>query len=326
MPSVPSYLKLLESGELGRRVGALVGLLAECRACPRDCRSKRLQDRRGACETGRLAQVASWCVHRGEEPCISGTRGSGTVFFARCNLSCLFCQNYQISQEWTAGEGEVTAGRLAEIYLELQGQGAHNINWVSPSHVAPQAAEALLLAARRGLEIPVVYNSNGFDSCEVLRLLDGVVDIYMPDLKYADDSVAEELSRALGYVPNAQAALVEMWRQVGRLELDAEGVALRGLLVRHLVLPNGLSGTGEVLKFLASELSPDVAVSLMAQYSPRHRAMEHPLLARTVGRGEYARALEALETLGFSDGYIQDHASAGHYIPDFLDGGHPFER
>lgn len=326
MPSLPSYLKLMESGELARRVEALLALLGECRVCPRNCRSKRLEDRRGVCETGRLAEVASWCVHRGEEPCISGSRGSGTVFFAHCNLKCLFCQNYQISQEWPAGEGAVTAERLAEIYLELQGQGAHNLNWVSPSHVVPQALEALLLAARRGLRLPVVYNSNGYDSCEVLRLLDGVVDIYLPDLKYADDSVADELSRVLGYVPNAQAALAEMWRQVGRLQVDAEGVATRGLLVRHLVLPNGLSGTAEVLRFLAEELSPDVAVSLMAQYYPRHRALEHPLLARKVGRGEYARAVEALEALGFTEGYVQAHSAAEHYLPDFLEGDHPFEE
>jgi putative pyruvate formate lyase activating enzyme len=325
MPSFPSYLSLLESGELERRVEALVALLAECRVCPRNCRSKRLQGGRGACETGRLAEVASWCVHRGEEPCISGSRGSGTVFFAHCNLKCLFCQNYQISQEWAQGEGAVTAARLAEVYLELQAAGAHNINWVSPSHVVPQATEALLLAAHRGLNIPVVYNSNGYDSLEVLRLLDGVVDVYMPDLKYGDDASADELSRALGYVPNAHAALAEMWRQVGRLELDEGGVALRGLLVRHLVLPNGLSGAGEVLRFLATELSPDVSVSLMAQYYPRFKAMEHPLLARKVGRGEYARAVQTLEELGFTQGYVQDHCAAENYLPDFDAEGHPFE-
>lgn len=326
MSFFPSYVNLLDSGELERRVEGLLALLGECRACPRNCRSKRLEDRRGFCETGRQAEVASWCIHHGEEPCISGPRGSGTVFFAHCNLKCLFCQNYQISQEWHAGEGAVTAERLAEIYLELQERGAHNLNWVSPSHVVPQAAEALLAAARRGFRLPVVYNSNGYDSCEVLRLLDGVVDIYMPDLKYGDDAVADELSRVLGYVPNAQAALAKMWRQVGRLQVDAEGVATRGLLVRHLVLPNGLSGTAEVLRFLAEELSPDVAVSLMAQYCPRYRAMGHPLLARKVGRGEYARAVEALEALGFTEGYVQAHAAAEHYLPNFLEDGHPFER
>jgi putative pyruvate formate lyase activating enzyme len=322
---VPSYLDLLESGELERRVEALVALLAQCRVCPRNCRSKRLQDGRGACETGRAAEVASWCVHRGEEPCISGSRGSGTVFFAHCNLKCIFCQNYQISQEWPGGEGAVTAGRLADIYLDLQEAGAHNLNWVSPSHVVPQAAEALLLAARRGLKIPVVYNSNGYDSVEVLRLLDGVVDVYMPDLKYGDDASADELSYALGYVPNAHAALAEMWRQVGKLELDTGGVALRGLLVRHLVLPNGLSGAQAVLRFLAEDLSPDVAVSLMAQYYPRFKAMEHPLLARKVGRGEYARAVRTLEALGFTEGYVQAHSSAEYYLPDFDEDGHPFE-
>jgi putative pyruvate formate lyase activating enzyme len=322
---LPSYLNLLESGELTRRVETLRGLLGECRVCPRNCRSRRLNDKRGVCRTGRLAEVASWCVHRGEEPCISGDRGSGTVFFAHCNLTCAYCQNYEISQGWAEGEGAQSAEGLAEIYLKLQEAGVHNLNWVSPSHVVPQAAEALLLAARRGLRVPIVYNSNGYDSVEVLRLLDGVVDIYMPDLKYGDDAVADEISRVVGYVPNAQAALSEMWRQVGRLELDDRGVAVRGLLVRHLVLPNGLSGTEEVLRFLASELSPDVAVSLMAQYSPQHRAMDHPLLARKVGRGEYARAVQILEELGFTEGYVQAHSSAENYLPHFLEDGHPFE-
>lgn len=322
----PSYLNLLETGELQRRAQGLREMLAECRVCPRHCRSRRLQDKRGVCRTGLLAEVASWCIHRGEEPCISGTRGSGTVFFAHCNLKCVFCQNHQISQEWPEGEGAMIAEGLSALFMELQEAGAHNLNWVSPSHVVPQAVEALVLAAEKGFHLPVVYNSNGYDSVEVLRLLDGVVDIYLPDLKYAEEGSADELSKVLGYVPNAQAALKEMWRQVGGLRLDDEGVAVRGLLVRHLVLPNGLAGTEEVLRFLAEELSSEVAVSLMAQYSPQHEAGDHPLLARKVGRGEYARAVQTLEALGFAEGYVQAHASAEHYLPDFGEDGHPFER
>jgi putative pyruvate formate lyase activating enzyme len=322
----PAYLSLLKSGELDRRVRLLLGKLGQCVVCPRHCRVKRLRDQRAVCETGSWAEVASWCIHRGEEPCISGTRGSGTVFFAHCNLACIFCQNYQISQRWEAGQGVKTAPELARIYLELQASGAHNLNWVSPSHVVPQAVEALALAAREGLNIPVVYNSSGYDSADTIRLLDGIVDVYMPDMKYADEAAAGELSKAVGYVPNAQAALEEMWRQVGPLQLDGEGVAFRGMLVRHLVLPNGLSQTGEVLRFLASRLSPRVGVSLMAQYYPQHQAAEHPLLMRKLSPGEYLRALEALEALGLQEGYVQELSAPENYLPDFSSGGHPFER
>ena len=325
MTPSPAYLDLLESGELDRRVRLLLGLLGQCEVCPRNCRVKRLRDARAVCETGRWAEVASWCVHSGEEPCISGTMGSGTVFFAHCNLSCLFCQNHRISQEWPAGEGAKTAEELADIYLELQDRGVHNLNWVSPSHVVPQAVEALALAARRGLRLPVVYNSNGYDALSTIRLLEGIVDIYMPDLKYADEGTADELSRAVGYVPNAQAALREMWRQVGPLRRDEAGVAIGGMLVRHLVLPNGLSQAGEVLSFLAEEFGREVAVSLMSQYHPCHEAGHHPLLSRPIGAGEYARALEALERSGLGEGYVQELNSPQNYLPDFDRDGHPFE-
>ena len=332
MPSVeskkkthPAYLSLVDSGELDRRVSALLDLLEPCTVCPRNCRVKRLSDRRAVCETGRNAEVASWCVHRGEEPCISGPMGSGTVFFAHCNLACVFCQNYQISQEWRQGEGTKSAGELADIYLELQSAGVHNLNWVSPSHVVPQAVEALSIAARKGFRLPVVYNSGGYDSVETLRLLDGIVDIYMPDLKYAEEGAAMDLSKAVGYGPNSQAALKEMWRQVGSLQMDKAGVARRGLLVRHLVLPNQMSQTEEVLAFLATELGKDVTVSLMSQYRPCYKAGEHSLVARTVQTGEYARALEALERAGLQEGYVQDISSPENYRPDFQKDGHPFE-
>ncbi|MGA9750505.1 MAG: radical SAM protein [Acidobacteriota bacterium] len=325
MALYPSYLNLLSNGELDRRVRLLLGRLGQCVVCPRHCRVKRLRDMKAVCNTGRRAEVASWCVHRGEEPCISGQRGSGTVFFAHCNLSCLFCQNWQISQSWEEGDQAKGAEELAAIYLDLQAQGVHNLNWVSPSHVVPQAVEALAVAARRGLRLPVVYNSNGYDDVDTLRLLDGIVDLYLPDLKYADDAAADELSRAVGYAANAQAAIAEMWRQVGPLQLDEEGQAIRGLLVRHLVLPNGLSQTREVLRFLAS-LGPDVAVSLMAQYSPQGRAFDHPLLGRPLHTGEYASAVEALEESGITEGYVQELTAQSTYLPDFSAEGHPFER
>lgn len=325
MTTYPSYLNLLDSGELDRRARLLLGLLGQCTVCPRNCRVKRLRNHRAVCETGRWAEVASWCVHRGEEPCISGEAGSGTVFFAHCNLSCLYCQNHQISQEWPPGEGAKTAEELADIYLDLQRQGVHNLNWVSPSHVVPQAVEALALAAREGLHLPVVYNSNGYDSAATLRLLDGIVDIYLPDLKYAEEASADELSQAVGYVPNAQAALTEMWRQVGPLHMDAEGVARRGVLVRHLVLPNGLSQTRQVLAFLSESFGEGIAVSLMAQFYPCHQASGHPLLGRPIGSGEYARALQALEEAGITEGYVQELSAPDHYLPDFSRDGHPFE-
>jgi putative pyruvate formate lyase activating enzyme len=325
MALYPSYVNLLSNGELDRRVRLLLDRLGRCVVCPRHCRVKRLRDMRAVCDTGRRAEVASWCVHQGEEPCISGERGSGTVFFAHCNLSCLFCQNWQISQAWQEGDQAKSAEELADIYLGLEAQGVHNLNWVSPSHVVPQAVEALAVAARRGLRLPVVYNSNGYDDVDTLRLLEGIVDLYLPDLKYADDAAADELSRAVGYAANAQAAITEMWRQVGPLQLDEEGRAVRGLLVRHLVLPNGLSQTREVLRFLAS-LGPDVAVSLMAQYSPQGRAFDHPLLGRPLHAGEYASAVEALEECGITEGYVQELTAQTNYLPDFSSEGHPFER
>ena len=322
----PAYLSLLPSGELARRAGALAQRLTECCVCPRHCRSRRLDDKKAVCRTGRYAEVASWCLHRGEEPCLSGGGGSGTVFFAHCNLSCLFCQNTQISQGWEEGSAIKSPRELAEIYLDLQRQGADNLNWVSPSHVVPQAVEALLLAAERGLHLPLVYNSNGYDDQGTLRLLDGIVDIYLPDLKYANDGHADELSRAVGYVANSQAALQEMGRQVGPLRLDEDGLAQRGLLVRHLVLPGGLSDTTEVLRFLAGALGRKLAVSLMAQYYPTGDAVDHAALGRTLTPTEWEEALRALDASGLKEGYVQDLTAPDHYRPDFDREGHPFEE
>ena len=305
MGQYPSYLGLIENGELDGRVDSLLSLLQSCTVCPRNCKVNRLADARAVCETGRYAAVASWSAHFGEEPCISGRRGSGTVFFAHCNLDCVFCQNYQISQEWKRDCGIMTTEQLAVVYLELQAAGVHNLNWVSPSHVVPQAVEALALAARAGLRLPVVYNSGGYDSASTLRLLDGIVDIYMPDLKFAAETAAADLSKAVGYVPNAHAALQEMWRQVGPLQKDKDGIIRRGLLVRHLVLPNQMSQTEEVLEFLAGQFGKDVAVSLMSQYRPCHEAWQHPEIARQLLPEEYRKALEALERLGLQKGYIQ---------------------
>lgn len=270
--SWPAYQDLLASGELARRVEAAERVMDACRLCPRECGSSRLRRERGACGVGDAAVVSSVGPHFGEEAPLVGRGGSGTIFFAHCNLCCVFCQNYEISQR---GEGRaVSPEEVARMMRELQRAGCHNINLVTPTHQVPQILHGLLLAAAGGLTLPVVYNCGGYESLETLRLLDGIVDIYMPDFKYADAEVAERYSGVPGYPAAAEAAIREMHRQVGDLALDRRGVAIRGLLVRHLVLPNGLAGTERVMRFLAG-LSPDTYVNVMAQYRPCYRAQEH---------------------------------------------------
>ena len=288
MPA-PSYLALHASGELGRRVEEAVAALRSCDVCPRNCRVDRLADRAKVCATGRLARVSSHFAHFGEEDCLRGVRGSGTIFFSFCNLKCVFCQNHDASQ---AGDGdEVTPRRLAEMMLELQAIGCHNINFVTPEHVVPQILEALPLAIEGGLRLPLVYNTSGYDSPEALALLDGVIDIYMPDMKYGDDRLARQYSHVRDYVRVNKAAVREMHRQVGDLVIDTEGLAKPGLLVRHLVLPNGISGVEAVLKFLAEDISTNTYLNLMGQYRPCYRASEYPGLDRPISRAEFSEAL-----------------------------------
>ena len=294
----PGYLSLLATGELARRVEALDRLLVSCRVCPCSCGADR-RTALGRCATPADPVVASWGPHFGEEPPISGSRGSGTVFLANCNLRCVFCQNADISQRPREFVGAaVTRQALAEVMLGLQDAGCHNVNWVSPTHQVPALVAALAIAARRGLRLPVVYNTNAYERPEVLRLLDGVVDVYMPDLKYADADHAAELSRVPDYPAVARAALREMFRQVGAAwRLDDDGVLRRGLLVRVLILPRGRAGVEASLRWLAEELSPEVAVSLMSQYRPCHLAARHgryPAVARPITPSEYHAALEAL--------------------------------
>jgi putative pyruvate formate lyase activating enzyme len=295
----PAYLELLRSGELARRAEAAAARLADCDLCARYCRVDRTRTLRGAvCRTGRQAVVSSFGPHHGEEDCLRGWNGSGTVFFSWCNLRCVFCQNWEISWQ---GEGrEMGAEQLAGVMLALQRAGCHNINFVSPSHVVAQILEAVLLAAQRGLRLPLVYNSGGYDSLEALALLDGVVEIYMPDLKYGDSDPAHRFSHVRDYVRHNWAAVREMHRQVGDLVVNAQGLARRGLLVRHLVLPNGLAGTEAVLKFLAEEVSPETYVNLMDQYRPCYRAGDHPELERGLGAEEYEAALALARRYGIS--------------------------
>lgn len=301
----PAYLALAASGELHARVEQAQARLRACDLCPRRCGVDRLQGQVGFCRAGSLARVASHNAHHWEEPPISGTRGSGTIFFSYCTGRCLFCQNYPISQ---LGVGEeVGARQLGGMMLTLQRWGCHNINLVTPTHYVPQILAGLEVAAAGGLRIPLVYNTSGYDSIETLHLLDGVVDIYLPDAKYADDAVARRLSGFVDYVEHNRAALLEMHRQVGAtLQVDEAGVARRGLIIRHLVLPDGLAGTEEVLRWIARRLSTSVYVSLMAQYFPAHRAVGDPQLGRRITFDEYDAALESLQRAGFENGWQQE--------------------
>ena len=285
----PAYLKLLDAGELVARVETAFRRLENCDLCARYCRVNRRQTVEGAvCRTGERAVVASFGAHHGEEHCLRGTRGSGTIFFSWCNLRCMFCQNWDISQK---GAGrEVTARELADIMLELQAQGCHNINLVSPSHVVAQVIAAVDDAGRRGLRLPLVYNTGGYDSPEALALLDRIVDIYMPDMKYGSSEIARKYSKVRSYVEVNRAAVKEMHRQVGDLVLDERGVAKRGLLVRHLVLPGNLAGTDEVLGFLARVVSRNTYLNLMDQYHPCYRADEYAEIARSPSAAEYGAA------------------------------------
>ncbi len=292
----PSYLELARTGELHERVESALSSLAECRLCPRECGVNRTSGEHGVCRTGRLARVCSYSPHFGEEDPLVGTMGSGTIFFSWCNLLCVFCQNWEISHE---GEGEeVEAEQLAEIMLYLQRQGCHNINLVSPSHVVAQILEAVEIAAGRGLELPLVYNTGGYDKVETLRLLDGVVDIYMPDIKYASAAQAGRYSKAKDYPEVARAAVREMHRQVGDLQIDERGIATRGLLVRHLVMPGDIAGTAEVMRFLAEEISKDTYVNVMAQYRPCGEAHKFPEISRRITDEEYAAAVRAATRAG----------------------------
>jgi len=322
----PGYINLYHSGELKRRVEKLEARLASCDICPRECRVNRLKDELGFCHSAYLPIVSSVCAHHGEEPALSGIRGSGTIFFGNCNMRCVYCQNYQISQNWKGQQSNaVDFHTLAENMLYLQDElGCHNINLVSPSHFVPQLVRAVLEAVPMGLKIPLVYNTNSFDSVKTLEELDGVIDVYLADLRYASDRWAKKFSQAPGYAGRAREAIKEMYRQVGELVMDESGLAQRGLIVRHLILPNGLAGSEDSLTWLAGEISPTVTVSLMSQYSPLHRALQIPRLARKISVSEYAAVLKLLDKLGLENGWVQEMGASESYLPDFEREGHPF--
>ncbi len=293
-----AYLELYRSGKLRERIDTAVSLLESCSVCPRNCHVNRLAGDIGKCKTPREAMVSSYGPHFGEESPLVGKHGSGTIFFTNCNLKCLFCQNYSISQ---LGEGQkVTKKELADIMLFLQAKGCHNINLVSPTHVVPQILEALELSAESGLHLPLVYNSGGYDSVETLKILDGVIDIYMPDMKYDDADTARELSDIENYPEINRAAIKEMHRQTGDLEVDDEGVAQRGLLIRHLILPHGLAGTKSITGFLSNEVSSSTYVNIMDQYHPCYKAFQITSLRRRISSVEFYEALSSAREAGIN--------------------------
>jgi len=322
----PAYLELHRSGELKYRAEALEAHLASCDICPRECHINRLKNEHGFCHSGYLPVVSAVCDHHGEEPAISGSRGTGAIFFGNCNMRCIYCQNYQISQDSEhQNSKEITCHALAQQMIHLQDNlGCHNISFISPSHFVPQLLQAVLEAVPMGFKIPIVYNTNAYDSVSSLQALDGIVDVYLPDLKYASNTWAAKLSHTSDYVLRARQAILEMHRQVGDLILDDSGLAQRGLIVRHLILPNGLAGSRSSLPWLAKKLSPEVTVSIMSQYNPVHLASQIPQLRRQISFSEYTSVTKLLDELNLENGWIQDMDAANNYLPHFDLDGHPF--
>jgi putative pyruvate formate lyase activating enzyme len=287
---IPSYIRLFERGELRHRVQLLSEFLRECRLCPRECGVNRLKGEVGVCQAGLELKVSSAFPHFGEEPPLVGHHGSGTIFLTHCNLRCVFCQNYDISH---LGRGEpVTSSGMAQVMVGLQEMGCHNINFVTPTHYTPQIMASLPEAIEKGLRLPIVYNCSGYESVEVIRLLEGVVDIYMPDAKYMDARYSEELSNAPDYPKVIQEVLKEMHRQVGDLTVDSKGIAERGLLIRHLVMPHGVASSDSVLRFIAEEISVHSYVNIMDQYRPEYRTHEFPEINRRITQKEYLEAIQ----------------------------------
>lgn len=303
MRFLPAYVQLYKAGELEERVTAGYEMLRECNLCARECGVNRLQGERGFCRSGSRAMVSSVGPHFGEEPPLVGRHGSGTIFLTNCNLGCVFCQNYDISQ--LEHGREVESDELANAMLTLQKTGCHNINFVTPAHYIPQILAGLLIAVRNGLRVPLVHNCGGYESIDALRLLDGVFDIYMPDVKYGDNRMGEKYSKAPDYFDVVTAVVSEMHRQVGDLAINSEGIAERGLLIRHLVLPGNLAGTKKVVEYI-SRLSKDSYLNIMDQYRPAHKAHKYPELSRQINSKEFMDAISLAEEAGLSKGFSHD--------------------
>ncbi|MDD5730174.1 MAG: radical SAM protein [Candidatus Omnitrophica bacterium] len=300
----PSYLEAYNNGKLKETQETAFKMLESCRICPRKCGVNRLKNEKGFCKTGLLPKVCSFMAHHGEEPPVSGERGSGTIFFSNCNMACLYCQNYEFSQLEQGREAEFE--ELAKFMLELQAMGCHNINLVTPTHVMPQILKALTIAIPQGLKIPLVYNTGGYELAEMIKMLEGIVDIYLPDARYADPELSLKYSNAPDYPKHNRQALKEMHRQQGVAQMDHEGIIKKGLIIRHLVLPNRISGTEKIMEFISKELSPETYISLMSQYLPYHKANQFKDISRRLTDKEYDEAKEIMREYGLDNGWIQE--------------------
>lgn len=299
-----AYLEAFQNGSLDKIIDRLFKSLASCSICPRKCGVNRLKGEKGFCKTGLKPKVYSYMAHRGEEPAISGVNGSGTIFFSNCNMSCVYCQNYEFSQ---LGAGRETGFEdLAKFMLELEDFGCHNINLVTPTHILPQILKSLKIAISGGLTIPLVYNTSGYELVEIIKLLDGIIDVYLPDMRYASQEASARFSGAPDYPQYNREAIKEMFRQVGLPQMDESGVIRRGMVIRHLVLPNNVSGTPEAMRFVAEELSRDTYISLMSQYLPYHKAEEFQEINRRLKLAEYEKAKTAMEERGLYNGWVQE--------------------
>jgi len=307
-----------DSQKLKYRVSKLLAMLRRCTLCPRNCLVDRVNGDKGYCNAGLNPAVYSYGPHNGEEPPLSGTSGAGTIFFTHCNMSCVYCQNFEFSQ--LSDAGEISVSRLADIMLELEDQGCHNINLVSPTHYAPQIIESACMARRRGMKLPFVYNTGGYDSFDTIRLLDGLIDIYLPDMRYGDDRAAYKYSNANGYVFNNRKVVEEMYRQVGDLVIDRDGLAISGLIVRCLVLPDNMSQTEETIEFIAEKISRATYISLMSQYYPVYKASEYEEISCRVSDDNYIKCVKKMRELGLFNGWLQcvpsgmDISLGGHRI------------
>ena len=317
MSFIPSYKSISEEDFADRLLEA-DEILKNCTSCPRNCFVDRASGELGTCQSGDKPIVSSYTPHFGEEPVLSGTNGAGNIFFGNCNLSCDYCQNSVISQNPKAEtRNEISVERLSEIMLELQDRSCHNIGLVSPTHFAVPILKSIKLASDKGLNLPIIYNSNGYDSFEMLKLYKGVIDIYLPDLKYGNNDNGRRYSKAPDYFDKAKLAITEMYDQVGAELVYENDVVARGLIIRHLVLPNDLSEKEEVLRFISKELDPKIHISVMAQYYPTNRASRNILLNRKITQSEYARVIDLLDKYGLENGWVQELESNDFYRPNF---------
>jgi putative pyruvate formate lyase activating enzyme len=302
--ATPSYVKAYQNGKLDMIIKKAFALLEACTICPRRCGVNRLNDEEGFCKIGKQPKVYSFMPHQGEEPPLSGQKGSGTIFFSACNMRCVYCQNYEFSQLL---EGKfVSTEELANIMLQLQLIGCHNINLVTPTHIMPYILKALSHATSKGLSLPLVYNTSGYESPEIIALLDGIIDIYLADMRYADEEAASRYSSAPDYPHYNQKSIQEMHRQVGTVKTDSDGIILKGLIIRHLVLPNAISGTEKIMRFIRDSISEETYISLMSQYMPYFQAPGFKELSRRLTHEEYKEAKNIMRSLGLSNGWTQE--------------------